>query len=218
MRIKSSGRLRQRAETQSQTNTQQPSDRVKVTINQAPARNEAQPGSISQPGNNEPAVTPTEAQTQTTHDQPVAQTKISQGSKQQAAANAPSSASPDTVHGSGPHGSASVVKGDTQLADKDGASSPVYVSANAAAARLMESRTPIYPPIAKASGVSGTVKLDAIISKDGTVKDLRVVSGPAQLRQAAIRSASTWRYRPFTTNNEPREVETTINVVFSLDN
>jgi protein TonB len=74
---------------------------------------------------------------------------------------------------------------------------------------------PIYPPGAKEAGVSGTVELEATISKDGTVKDLRAVSGPEQLRQAAIQSVRTWRYRPFVMNNEPAEVQTTINVVFS---
>ena len=79
----------------------------------------------------------------------------------------------------------------------------------------MESRTPIYPPAAKASGISGTVELEATISKDGTVKGLRIVSGPAQLREAAVNSVRTWHYRPFMLNNEPTEVQTTINVVFS---
>ena len=82
----------------------------------------------------------------------------------------------------------------------------------------MESRTAIYPPAAKAQGISGTVELDATIAKDGAVKDLRVVSGPAELRQAAMQSVRTWRYRPFIVNNEPAEVETTVNVVFSLNN
>jgi protein TonB len=80
----------------------------------------------------------------------------------------------------------------------------------------MESRTAIYPPVAKASGISGTVELEATISKDGTVKDLHAVSGPVQLRPAAVHAVSAWRYRPFMANNEPMEVRTTINVVFSL--
>ena len=64
--------------------------------------------------------------------------------------------------------------------------------------------------------MSGTVELHAIISKDGTIKDLHVVSGPAMLRQAAVDAVRTWRYKPYKLNNEPTEVETTINVVFTL--
>jgi periplasmic protein TonB len=79
----------------------------------------------------------------------------------------------------------------------------------------MESRTAIYPPTAKAAGISGTVELEATISKDGSVKDLSIVSGPVQLRQAAVESVRTWRYRPFMLNNEATEVQTTVNVVFS---
>lgn len=205
------------ADTQPPSNTQAPSHRVEVTVNQLPTGTEGQSASNSQPGNDDRAVKPTEAQTETTHNRLAAQTKISQGNKEPATANVPSSARSGKTHAEGPGGTDRVVNGDSQPTDRDGALSPVYVSANTAAARLMESRTPIYPPMAKASGVSGTVELEAIISNDGTVKDLRVVSGPAQLRQAAIQSVRTWRYRPFTVNNEPRDVETTISVIFSFD-
>ena len=75
---------------------------------------------------------------------------------------------------------------------------------------------PIYPPIAKAARVSGTVVLQATISKTGTIENLRVISGPAMLQQAALDAVKTWRYRPYLLNNEPVEVETTVNVIFSL--
>jgi protein TonB len=56
----------------------------------------------------------------------------------------------------------------------------------------------------------------ATISKDGRIENLHVVSGPAMLVNAAVQAISQARYRPYLLNNEPVEVETTINVVFRL--
>ena len=75
---------------------------------------------------------------------------------------------------------------------------------------------PVYPPIAKATGTQGIVILQAVISKAGTIENLRVVSGPGLLQQAAIDAVKQWRYRPYKLNDQPVEVETTINVVFTL--
>ena len=75
---------------------------------------------------------------------------------------------------------------------------------------------PIYPPIAKAARVQGTVVLQATISKTGSIENLHVISGPAMLQQAALDAVKTWRYRPYLLNNEPVEVETTVNVIFTL--
>ena len=58
--------------------------------------------------------------------------------------------------------------------------------------------------------------LDAIIGKDGTIRDLNVVSGPDMLQQAAIDAVQSWRYRPYMLNGEPVEVRTKINVIFTL--
>ncbi|MGP8225374.1 MAG: energy transducer TonB [Terracidiphilus sp.] len=205
------------AQPQSQSNSQDLPHQVQMTVNQVPAGTAAGPAPNSQPDNNEHAAKPAQGQNDTTHDQVAAQTDIPQGSKKQTAASMPSSGSSGTARANGSEGSHRVANRETQSTDREEASNPVVVSADAAAGRLMESRIPIYPPIARASGVSGTVKLDAIISKDGTVKDLRVVSGPAQLRDAAVHAVRAWVYRPFMVHNEPTEVQTTINVVFSLD-
>jgi protein TonB len=58
--------------------------------------------------------------------------------------------------------------------------------------------------------------LQATISKTGLIENLRVISGPAMLQQAALDAVKTWRYRPYLLNNEPVEVETTVNVIFTL--
>lgn len=75
---------------------------------------------------------------------------------------------------------------------------------------------PEYPPIAREMGVEGTVILQASISKTGTIENLRVVSGPELLRRAAINAVSQWRYQPYLLNGNPVEVETTVNVRFTL--
>jgi protein TonB len=81
---------------------------------------------------------------------------------------------------------------------------------------LLLKTTPVYPPIAKAARVSGTVVLQATISKTGSIENLHIISGPAMLQQAALQAVRSWRYRPYLLNNEPVEVETTVNVIFSL--
>jgi protein TonB len=75
---------------------------------------------------------------------------------------------------------------------------------------------PVYPPIAVAARVEGTVILQATIAKAGTIENLRVVSGPAMLQQAALDAVKNWVYRPYLLDGEPVEVETTVNVVFAL--
>jgi protein TonB len=92
----------------------------------------------------------------------------------------------------------------------------VNISAGVAVGMLLQKTTPLYPPIAKAARVSGTVVLQATISKTGLIENLRVISGPAMLQQAALDAVKTWRYRPYLLNNEPVEVETTVNVIFTL--
>jgi len=81
---------------------------------------------------------------------------------------------------------------------------------------IIRKTIPLYPSIAKAAGIQGTVVLQATISKQGTIENLRVISGPAMLQQAAIDAVKTWRYRPYMLDEQPVEVETTVNVVFSI--
>jgi protein TonB len=76
---------------------------------------------------------------------------------------------------------------------------------------------PSYPPLARQTRISGTVRLHAIISKAGTVQQLEVMSGHPLLVQAALDAVRQWKYRPTTLNGEPVEVDTTIDVIFSLN-
>jgi protein TonB len=76
--------------------------------------------------------------------------------------------------------------------------------------------TPVYPEQAKKDRVQGKVVLAAIIAKDGTVANLRVVSGPSPLQRSALDAVRQWRYKPFLVNGNPTEVDTTIRVLYTL--
>jgi periplasmic protein TonB len=94
---------------------------------------------------------------------------------------------------------------------------PIRVSVGAQQAHLVEEVLPVYPPLAKAARVQGIVVLEAVIAKDGSVQNLRVVSGHQLLIQASIDAVSRWRYQPTLLNNEPVEVITTVTVTFRLN-
>jgi protein TonB len=76
---------------------------------------------------------------------------------------------------------------------------------------------PIYPAIAKAARVQGTVVVAAVISRAGTIESLRVLSGPPMLQSAALDAIRAAHYRPYRLNGEPTDVETTITVNFRID-
>jgi periplasmic protein TonB len=88
---------------------------------------------------------------------------------------------------------------------------------NVQAAKLVNKVQPNYPPLARQTRISGTVRLHAIIAKNGTVEQLEVMSGHPLLVQAALDAVKQWRYQPTQLNGEPVEVDTTIDVIFSLN-
>jgi periplasmic protein TonB len=75
---------------------------------------------------------------------------------------------------------------------------------------------PVYPPLARSARIQGTVELRAIISRTGTIEDLRVIGGHPMLVGAAMDAVRQWRYRPYILNGEPVEVETRVTVNFLL--
>jgi len=95
--------------------------------------------------------------------------------------------------------------------------SSIHLSSKLVEGLLIYKSIPQYPAIAKAAHVEGTVVLQATISRTGTIDNLRAVSGPAMLQQAAIDAVRAWRYRPYMLNQQPVDVETTINVIFKLE-
>lgn len=75
---------------------------------------------------------------------------------------------------------------------------------------------PVYPPLARTAHVQGSVVVYALISKAGTMENVRAISGHPMLVPAAVEAVSQWRYRPYILNSEPIEVETQITVNFYL--
>lgn len=97
-------------------------------------------------------------------------------------------------------------------------SAPLRVSAGVAAGHILVPIRPVYPAIAKNAHVQGTVVLEATITKQGVVDQVHVLSGPSLLTQAALTAVSRAKYEPFKLNGDPVEVETTINIIFTLGN
>ena len=75
---------------------------------------------------------------------------------------------------------------------------------------------PSYPPDARAARIQGPVVMAAIIGKDGTVQNVRVVSGDPMLTPAGVDAVKQWKYRPYLLNGNPVEVDTQITVNFTL--
>jgi protein TonB len=83
--------------------------------------------------------------------------------------------------------------------------------------RLLHLVQPVYPQLAKTAHVSGTVELSAVIGTDGRVRELRVIRGPALLRNAAIEAVRQWIYKPPVLNGKRVELVAPVDVIFRLD-
>ncbi len=92
----------------------------------------------------------------------------------------------------------------------------IRVGGQVQTAKLVNKVTPVYPPLAKQARIQGTVRLQAVIAKDGSVVELQVLSGHPLLVQAALDAVRQWRYHPTLLNGEPVEVVTTVDVIFTL--
>jgi protein TonB len=95
-------------------------------------------------------------------------------------------------------------------------SKTIRVSSGTEEGMIVSRAMPRYPIIAQTMGVQGTVVLAATISKAGTIENLRVVSGPGVLQQAALDAVKTWRYKPYMLDGQAVEVETSVDVVFRI--
>lgn len=83
-------------------------------------------------------------------------------------------------------------------------------------ALLIRRIMPAYPPLARQTGIQGAVVLHAVISKDGSIESVHVLSGHPLLIPAALHAVRQWRYRPTYLNRQPIEVETQITINFVL--
>ena len=92
----------------------------------------------------------------------------------------------------------------------------VRVSSGVQQGLLVRRVQPNYPPLARQARIQGQVILQAQISKNGDIENLQLVSGHPMLAPSAIEAVKQWKYKPYLLNGEPVEVETTIQVNFSL--
>jgi protein TonB len=93
---------------------------------------------------------------------------------------------------------------------------PLKLSEGVVQAQLILRVEPRYPALAVQIHLQGAVQLRAIISREGRITSLEVVSGHPLFVQSALEAVRQWRYRPTMLNGEPVEVETTISVIFQL--
>jgi periplasmic protein TonB len=98
------------------------------------------------------------------------------------------------------------------------AAAPVRIKQGGAvtAASIITQTKPAYPPLARQARIQGVVVLHAIIDKEGKVAQLEAVSGHPLLVQSALDAVKQWRYKPTQLNGEPVEVDTTIQVTFTM--
>lgn len=93
---------------------------------------------------------------------------------------------------------------------------PVRVGGNVMEARLVKRVMPVYPPLARQARISGTVRLEGVIARDGHIVNLQVHSGHPLLIATAVDAVRQWVYKPTLLNNEPVEVIAPIEVHFML--
>ncbi len=92
----------------------------------------------------------------------------------------------------------------------------IRVGGNVQAANVIRASKPVYPSLARQARIQGVVRLNAVIGKDGTIQDLKAASGHPLLIPAALDAVRQWLYKPTLLNDEPAEVLTVIEVIFTL--
>jgi len=92
----------------------------------------------------------------------------------------------------------------------------VRVSSGVSTGLLIRKVPPAYPPLARQARIQGVVVLQAQISKEGNIQNLQLISGHPMLAPAAIEAVKQWKYKPYLLNGEPVEVDTQVQVNFTL--
>jgi len=93
---------------------------------------------------------------------------------------------------------------------------PVHLSEESARALVTHSVEPLYPPEAMAQKLKGTVVLQAVIGRDGTVQDLKLVRGYFVLAKSAIAAVKQWRFQPYKVNGHALQTQTVITINFNF--
>jgi periplasmic protein TonB len=93
---------------------------------------------------------------------------------------------------------------------------PILVTGGVQSAKLVFGPRPAYPPLARDTRTQGVVKIQAVIGRDGSIRNLQVLSGPPLLIGAAMAAVQQWRYQPTLLNGQAVEVLTEIDVNFVI--
>ena len=91
---------------------------------------------------------------------------------------------------------------------------PIRVGGSIQAAKILNRVMPLYPPEAAEEGIGGTVRLEATITSEGLIREMRVLDGHPLLIESAVTATEQWTYRPTLLNGVPVEVITYIDIVF----
>ena len=110
----------------------------------------------------------------------------------------------------------SILSATPTVAPKIATPQRVRVSSGVSTGMLVRKVPPAYPPLARQARIQGTVILQATISKEGSIENLQLISGHPMLAPAAIEAVKQWKYKPYLLNGEPVEVETQVQVNFTL--
>ncbi len=94
----------------------------------------------------------------------------------------------------------------------------VWLSPAQAETRLLSHAQPQYPPEALAAHLAGNVVLEVEVAEDGSVSQIRTLSGDPLLAAAATEAVRTWRYEPYLQHNQPAQFQTDVTVSFTLPN
>ena len=94
-------------------------------------------------------------------------------------------------------------------------SEPVTLNEEAARALLVHTVNPVYPPEGVAQKLQGPVVLQAVIARDGSVEDLKLVRGYFILGRAAIAAVKQWRFQPYSINGHAAATQTVITINFT---
>ena len=90
------------------------------------------------------------------------------------------------------------------------------VGADVAASRLTRRVEPQYPAQAQEPQIQGPVVLQALISKEGDIRELKLISGDSRLADTAMEAVKQWHYQPYLVNGQPVEVQTEITINFTI--
>jgi protein TonB len=110
----------------------------------------------------------------------------------------------------------SVLSGTPVAVPKIATPQRVRVSLGVSQGLLIRKVPPAYPPLARQARIQGVVVLQAQISKEGNIINLQLISGHPMLAPAAIEAVKQWKYKPYLLNGEPVEVDTQVQVNFTL--